>query len=419
MLEVRGFRAFRFNERVCGPLDEVVTPPFDVISPKERAELAARSPYNMMHVLLPEPADGMDPYQAAAKRLEAWLSERALVQDPSDSFYLLEQRFTGLDGEEHVRRGFFARTKLPESADDDDVLDHERTFASKVADRMALTEAAEANLGAVFVLYHDEEDGLGWFLKQMDDRAPEIEAKTADGVLQRVWRVEADDRVTAFFKDRTLYIADGHHRFRTAREYRDKRRAEDPKPGPAPYDYVLMGFVALSDPGLYVWPTHRLLDPPESFDEAQAVEALKEHFDVKDAKGHLAEEVEKGPGCTFGMAVSGGGQYVLHLRDDVDRKAWLGPEHSDEWLALDVTVLHRGVLEEVLGMPEGMEFVYEPMPDKALEMVESGEKGLAFLVKATPTAQVVACAEAHDPMPEKATYFFPKLPSGAVIHRLA
>jgi uncharacterized protein (DUF1015 family) len=419
MIEVRGLRGLRFDTDVVGPLDNVITPPFDVISPVQRAQLTAQSPYNMAHILLPQSVDGLDQYEVAARLLDSWMSQGILRQDKEESLYLLEQTFHGLDGSTLKRRGFIGLTKLPEPTDDD-ILDHERTFDTKVADRMRLTEATRANLGVVFVLYADPEKVLAPFLAQMDARPPDDTATTIDGVTQRIWRVPYDTRVNDLLRKRKLYIADGHHRFRTAREYRDRMHLEHarrygPPTGPRPYDYVLMGFVEFDDPGLRVWPTHRLVDPPENFNLDTSLTRLTKWFEVKKAAGNFRELVENGPGCTLGMAVHGAGQYVLALRD---RDGLLGDNHSEVWRTLDVVVLHSGILEPILGLPRDAELVYEPLFDAALALVESGEKGMAFFVKATPTRQIVACADAHDPMPEKATYFFPKLPSGAVIHRL-
>ncbi len=246
MAEVRGFSAFRFDPAVVGNLDNVVTPPFDVITEDERVMLSARSPYNYTHVILPQDRDGKSKYDVAAETLGKWIAEGALKQDGEESFYLLEQTFTALDGATFGRRGFFGVAKVPEPGEDT-VLGHERTFEWKVTDRLALTEATRTNLGAVFVLYKDDNHALGPFLNQMNMRAPDLEARTFEGVTQKVWRVKADPAVTAFFKDKKLYIADGHHRYRTAHTYRDKMRLAERPDGPRPYDYVLMGF-----PGKFV-----------------------------------------------------------------------------------------------------------------------------------------------------------------------
>jgi uncharacterized protein (DUF1015 family) len=417
MAEIRGFRAFRFDQNVVGDLNNVITPPFDVISPEEREALAARGQHNMAHVLLPEKSGESVQYEAAAKRIESWVAEGALRQDDADSFYLLEQRFKGMDGNELVRRGFFGALKIPEPGEADVILGHERTFERKIADRLQLTAVTRANLGSVFALYDDPDGALAPFLAQMDTRSADAESDTIDGATQRLWRVPQDERVQAFLRERMLYIADGHHRFATACRYRDDMRAKGGTEGLQEWDYVLMGFVAFQDPGLVVWPTHRLLDPPDGFDKDGFLEALAPWFDVE-LTDDLATRVDAAPGCAIGLALHRGGQYLLSLRDDADRAALVGTDRSEAWRGLDVTVLHRGIIERILGLKEGAEFVYDPKPDTSLAAVDAGAKGMAFLVKATRTDQIRACAEARDYMPEKATYFYPKLPSGAVIHRM-
>ncbi len=417
MADVNAFRGLRFNPEKIENYDAVITPPFDVIDPSTREELAQKSPYNMVHLTLPKEQGSLSPYEVAAKEMESRISEGIFIQDDERGFYLLEQIFTGLDGVEHRRRGFFAVARIPEDDDPYTVLGHERTFLSKVQDRLALTEATKANLGAVFVIYDDAENQLAPFLAQMDERNPDIETTTIEGVRQRIWRVPNDVRVEEFFLNRSLYIADGHHRYRTAVEYRNRRRAEEKMPGNHPYDYVLMGFVSMTDPGLVVWPTHRLLDPPDGFDAQAFLKRLEDWFEVTPCEGDLAQQVTDHPSCAFGLAIHGVGRYLLVLRD-IDRAAILGEDADPVWRDLDVALLHKGIFGDILGIPEGAEFVYEPNHNKALEQVDLGTKGLAFLLKAIPPEQVRDCADAGVFMPEKATYFFPKLPTGGVIHRL-
>ena len=414
MAEVRGFSAFRFDPAVVGNLDNVVTPPFDVITEDERVMLSARSPYNYTHVILPQDRDGKSKYDVAAETLGKWIAEGALKQDGEESFYLLEQTFTALDGATFVRRGFFGVAKVPEPGEDT-VLGHERTFEWKVTDRLALTEATRTNLGAVFVLYKDDNHALGPFLNQMNMRAPDLEARTFEGVTQKVWRVKADPAVTAFFKDKKLYIADGHHRYRTAHTYRDKMRLAERPDGPRPYDYVLMGFIAMYDEGLFVYPAHRVIDLPEGFNQQTFLKDLEQWFEVLPVEDHLAEHVREEEECAIGVAFKGGKQFVLRLRD-IDRVELLGNEHGAAWRDLDVSVLHGGILERLLHFPSDALHIYEKDPKLAIDMVESGKKGAAFILRNMLPAQVCACAEARESMPQKATYFFPKLPSGAAVY---
>ena len=228
-----------------------------------------------------------------------------------------------------------------------------------------------------------------------------------------------EPRVTEFFRGKRIYIADGHHRFQTAATYRDLRRGQGDCAPDAPHQFVLMGLVALEDPGLAIYAPHRLAPLPAGFDEARVAGALAEHFDVRTAQGALPDAVAAAPGaCVLGLAVTGGGEYVLRLRDGA-REALLGNDRGPAWRDLDVAVLHRGILEGILGMPEDTEFIYEKSAARALDAVGKGESGLAFILRPARPGQIRACAEAGERMPQKSTYFFPKLPSGAVIHRLA
>lgn len=417
MPEIKGLRAYRYDSKVVGDLSRAITPPYDVITDEERAALAAKNPYSHVHLILPQDRAGEGRYIAAAEDLDRFIQEGALKRDDDESFYLLEQKFAGKNGENHVRRGFFAVVKLPEPGEKI-ILGHERTFTGPVEDRLALTEATKANLGPIFVLYSDPQRRLANFLATMDEREPDGEAVTIDGVTQRYWKVPAASEVKEFLANELLYIADGHHRFQTACYYRDTMREREKPTGLQPYDYCLAGFVAFEDPGLIIYPPHRLLDPPSHFDAKTFFDALAKWFTVDTVDGDLAKAVEGATGTTIGLALHGHGNYLLRLKD-IDRSEMLGEDHGPAWRDLDVAVLHRGILENLLGLPPDSKLVYERGDAKnAIAQVERGEFKMAFIVNATRPEQIRACAEAGEAMPQKSTYFFPKLPSGAVIYRL-
>ncbi|MBL7644849.1 MAG: DUF1015 domain-containing protein [Candidatus Hydrogenedentes bacterium] len=415
MLEVKGFRGLRYNSALVPNLDLAITPPYDVITPEERAALAAGSPHNLVHLILPVESDGRDKYENAAAALESWIAEGALVQDDAPSLYLLRQHFTDLEGNAQVRRGFFGVIRLPE-VNENYVLGHERTFAKPVEDRLRLTEATAANLGAVFGLYSDPEDALAPLLAQMDERPADMRAHTIDNVTQELWRVEDDTLVRGFFKDQTIYIADGHHRFQTACTYRDELRAKLPLDSNHPANFALMGFVSFSDPGLKIYPPHRVVTPPPLFDADAFLSALGEWFDVTAVAEDMPAAVKaSGALGTMGLAIPGKGDYVLSFKGD--RVAFLGDDRGPSWRDLDVALLHRGIIERLLGIPEGTVFEYEKSVAGAMKGAREGGK-LAFILQPTRSEQICACADAKEPMPQKSTYFFPKLPSGAAIHRL-
>ncbi len=419
MLEVTGFRALRFNAAEVGSLDSVITPPYDVITPEQRQELEWRSPYSMVRLILPEERGALSRYEAAAQDFASWQSQGVLTQDDAESFYILEQEFAGTGGAKCTRRAFFATARIPEPGDAT-ILGHEQTFRRTMEDRFLLMQATRANLGPVFVLYADPDDALHAFLHQTDGHRPHLTATTIDGVAQKLWRVPPSDEVTAFFRDKRLYIADGHHRYGTACAYRDLLRERDGRsPGPVPprYEYVLLGFVSLSDPGLAIYPTHRLMALPEGFELERFLETLAKSFEVRPIDDQAIPLLDNTPGCALAVAIHGSGSYLLKLKD-VDREAFLGTDRAPAWRDLDVAVLHRGIIENILGLSADTSFVYERDAAKVLEQVRNGEYGMGFLLKATRAEQIRACAEAAQPMPHKSTYFFPKLPSGAVIHRL-
>jgi len=411
MIEVKPFQGWRFDPARTGSLDGVVTPPYDVISPEERATLG-ENPYSFVHLILPE---GANPYESAAQKLQTWTEEKALIQDEEPSIYLLRQRFTDLDGEVRTRRAFFAIVKLPEPGEDY-ILGHEHTFDKPVEDRLALTRAVEANLGAVFVLYSDPAGILAPMLGEMGGGPPDWEAKTIDGVEQAWWKVAPRMALKDFFADKRLYIADGHHRFRTACLYRDEQRAKGVE-GPQPFDYALMGFVALEDEGLAIYPPHRVVHMAQPPDIPRFLNNIEMFFDVEEVEGgDIRDRLESAENTTIAMAIKGRGSLLLSLKAD-KRDELLGLERGPAWRELDVAVLHRGILEHILGVPEGMEFSYEKSLPKALEAVHEGDASLAFLLRPTRADQICACADAGEPMPQKSTYFFPKLPSGGVFYR--
>ena len=423
MLEVVGFRGLTYDTDRIVCQDYVITPPYDVISPEDRARLTANSHYSMAHLLLPEGSEGRSPYEVASNLLDAWIAGGVLTQDEEPCFYLLRQSFQDLAGVDRVRRAIFAAVSIPEPGERH-ILGHERTFEKPFEDRLRLTEATRANLGAVFGLYSDPENVLAPLLAQMETRTSDAGAVTIDGVRQEFWRVPHDEAVTDFMRGKTLYIADGHHRFLTACAYREAMHKAHPNArGPRPYDFLLMGLVAFEDPGLAIYPPHRLVRKPDGFDSARFLEDLAHWFEVTPVEKDLKSTVERAGkaapsgACVFGVAIHGAGEYLLELRG-IPRAQLLGEDRAPAWRGLDVAVLHRGVIEHILRVPEGTEFVYEKSAKRAVEAARNGDTGLAFILRPTRAEQIRACAEAGEPMPQKSTYFFPKIPSGVVIHRL-
>lgn len=421
MVDVHSFKALMFDGSVTGDLNNVLTPPYDVINAEERERLGASSPFNMTHVMLPQAEGSRDAYANATAILNQWRESGALKQEEEEGIYLLRQKFLDDMGKPRIRKIFFALIRIPE-ADEESILGHERTFDSPVEDRLALTRAVQANLEPIFVMYSDPDQKLTTDLFQvMDQEAPLFAVKTSDEVEQEVWRSAYPAALKEHLKTQVLYIADGHHRFKTACTYRDEQRkaAGDTGFTGKAYDFVLAGFVAFEDSGLCIFPTHRYLPPEFSYDNQELIDRLSPWFDCVALEDTAPEEaLERNPGgCRFVLYTGNKNAWLLTLKEE-KRAELLDTDRKAAWCNLDVAVLHRGIFSRILELPDDILYGYEQEADVTLAQVDEGNASLAFLVRATLSEQVRACAEAVEPMPQKTTFYFPKLPSGAVLNSL-
>lgn len=419
MVEIRGFQGLRFDAAKTGALDDVLTPPYDVIDSKERARLAASCPYNMTHLILPEGEGEETAYETAARLFRNWIAEGALCPDSEPSLYLLRQKFTGPDGAAYMRRAFFALMKLPEP-DERYILGHERTFDKPVEDRLALLHAVQGNLEPIFVMYSDPGNTVeSRLFKPLQEESPLFSAKTSDNVVQELWRISCPEYLAQHFQDQTLYIADGHHRFKTACSWRDECRKNEPESALLqPYDYVMAGFVAFEEPGLKIYAAHRVVPQSVSPDFDSCLEKLRTCFACQKIAENVTEKdlaKADADACAFIMHTKEHGTWLLTLKEE-NRLALVGDERSPAWQALDVAVLHRGILNQLLGVSDDVPLIYEKDARAAVSLVADGKASAAFLLRPTRSEQVRDCAEAFEPMPQKSTYFFPKLPSGSVIY---
>src|SRR3954451_4804464 len=272
MADVQPFRALHYDLERTGGLQAVAAPPYDVIDAEQRAALVARSPYNVVEIDLPT---GDDPYAHAAEGLERWRAEGILVRDDEPALWALEQDYTGPDGRRRTRRGFFARVRVEDYAPGR-IRPHERTHPGPKEDRLRLTRATNANLSPIFSLY-DDPAGAAWgALAPHVDGDPWGEVTDEDGTVHRLWRVadaSATDAVRDALAQTELLIADGHHRYETARVHAEE--TGDPEAG-----WVLMCLVALQDPGLTVFPTHRLLTGLDDGRREKLARVLADDFEA-------------------------------------------------------------------------------------------------------------------------------------------
>jgi uncharacterized protein (DUF1015 family) len=427
--EVSPIQAVHYDLGRVGALADVVAPPYDVIDEVQRAELAGRSPYNVVELDLPRDPDGGDPYEHAAELLSRWTDEGVLTRDTDPTIWSLEQEYTAPDGSRLTRRGFLARVKLAPYGEG--VRPHERTQPGPKEDRLRLTRATRHNLSPIFALH----PGDAWrHLEPALTGDPLGEVTDGEGTTHRVWRIEDPATHKAIAEELAsgeLLIADGHHRYETALAY----QREVGEGGPA--DHVLMALVSVEDPGLTVFPTHRLISGLANDSRRQELLriGLKETFDVEEVPTDQLD-----PAGTEGVGVFG------YIDTDLERGFRLRlPEtpsieqtdgvyygssvpglddRSPAYRTLDAAILEELVLKRLLGMSADdiaakRGISYTPRIDEALTKLDAGDYQAAFILRPTPIDQVREVAAAGETMPPKSTYFFPKLLTGIVFNPLA
>jgi uncharacterized protein (DUF1015 family) len=401
----------------------LVAPPYDVISESQRDELYKANEHNIIRLILGKDLEGdsgnANKYTRAKDLLDKWQEEGVLASDRDDCFYVYLQEYEH-KGERCRRVGFIGLMKIGESAGDA-LLPHERTLAKPKEDRMNLIKRVEGNLSPIFSLYHDPEGKIKDVLEENIAATEPVIDITVDGERNAVWRVSSPtslNMIVSWMKGKNLFIADGHHRYEVARMYRDMRRREKDYDGSA--DHVMMYFTDMADSeNLTIMATHRVIkDMPVG--EGEAISKLGGYFetvfceDLPALVKALEKEFEQGH--AFGYF--GGEKYVLiRPKDRGAILALMTDEKTEDWKNLDVSVLHSAIFENILSVSskEG-NITYVKVPEEGERLVRNGSHMAAFFLNPTRVAQMKAVAEHGEMMPQKSTYFYPKLLSGLVIN---
>jgi uncharacterized protein (DUF1015 family) len=417
MAEIQPINALHYDPARTDGLQHVVAPPYDVIDAEQRAALADGSPYNVVRIDLPE---GAHPYENAAAQLAQWRADGVIVRDPQPAVWALEQDYTGPDGARRTRSGFLARVRVTDYGPGT-IRPHERTHPGPKEDRLRLTRATKANLSPIFSLYSDPSGRAAAALEPATTQTPPwSETTDDDGTVNRVWRVTdgaAIAEVQAAVEPAELLIADGHHRYETARVYAEEIG------GDGPHRYVLMCLVALQDPGLTVFPTHRLIRGLRPEQHETLAKALTDNFEI----APLPSTAELAPPANDEVRIGYidahfKRPYMLMLKDPAIADRAL-PDHAVPYRRLDTAVLEALILKSTLGMTDddidhlsGLGYARDF--EQALELVETAAYDAAFFMAPTPVERVQAVAEAGESMPPKSTYFFPKVPTGLLFNML-
>ncbi len=429
MADVRPFRGVRYGAHA--DLDSLVSPPYDVLGVAQAEELRERSPFNAVHLDLPV-GPGEAPtaaaYAGAAEKLAAWRREGVLVREAEPVVYLVDQTYRGPDGVDRTRRGFIARLVLADFSERV-VLPHEKTHAGPKTDRLELYRATHADLSQIFLLYPDAEGRVADVLSAAASRLTPGEVRVvrdADGNSHRIAPVggEQAPRIAALLREETLYIADGHHRYETALAFRDERRAL----GDHAADTMMVYLCGMNDPGLTVFPTHRLIKGVELPPMAEVLERLSPTFEtlpgaatgLDGCERFIREGLRGGPdpGGAFGLYFPREETCaVARLRDvsALDRLAAEGFSRASA--GLTVTVLHYLILRDALGIDPGHtegRIDYDSDAGDAFARLGAGGYVLGAFINATRASDVKTIADQSETMPQKSTYFYPKLLTGLV-----
>ncbi len=421
MAVVKPFRALQFTP-AAGEIAALTCPPYDIISEEQRAAFLRQNPHNVIRLELPR--EGENPYAVAAETLAAWQAEGKLKQYDVPAFYLYAIDFT-VDGKEYNIAGIVGAVQLSPFSEGV-VLPHEYTLSKAKADRFELMKATACNFSNIYSLYQDGDNKLD-VMTFADTATAVFDMVDEAGLRHRLWAIENEadcERLTAHFADKKLYIADGHHRYETAIHYRDWRR-ENGTPVGAPSDSVMMMLVEMSHPGLVVFPTHRLVRNLPQADAAALLKACEGQFAVEtvapaDFKASLDAAYAQGK-TAFGFYAKDAAA-LLTLKDDTAVKALL-PELSAASQELDVTVLHTLILEQLLkidkeDMAAQRSLTYTRDMAEAIASVDNGDSQYAFLLNPTRVSEIGAVASAGEKMPQKSTYFYPKLITGLTMRWL-
>jgi uncharacterized protein (DUF1015 family) len=423
MAEIQPLRALHYDLGRVPSLAAVIAPPYDVIDDAQRAALLQRSGHNIVAVDLPEPTAGEpDRYAHAAALLDAWTADGVLVRDDEPALWALEQAFTGPDGAARTRRGIFARVRVTDYGPGR-IRPHERTHPGPKADRLALTRATRANVSPIFSLFDDPQERVAALVGATYAAEPFGEATDDEGTANRLWCVGDPETVAAIqaaLADTELLIADGHHRYETARAYAEEIGGE------GEHRYILMQLVAMQVPGLVVHPTHRLVrgladDPARQ--EALAA-ALREHFDIEEVAHDALRPPAGGAPLQLGYI---DGHFKRAFRCTLKTQAIADaalPGLPDAYRTLDTAVLEALLLKGPLGLTEDdishlNGLGYSRTDEEALALVLDGTYDCAFFLRPSPVDQVRAVAATGVNMPPKSTFFYPKVPTGLLLSPLA
>jgi len=419
MADFQPLCGIEYNTDIAGDFEELISPPYDVIDRKMRRRFAEKSPYNIVRLILPEPSDGLDRYQAAGRLVKEWLDRGVLVKS-GRAFYVLEQRFE-MGGAELVRTAIIGRVRLGPWRENG-VYPHEVTLPKPKADRLNLYRATRLQPGPVFSLFEDKGAKAAEILRRLKTSPPYRTVRGPEGTTDRVWKITDGKTTAALVKvcaEERFFVADGHHRYETALAYRDEIASRRSLPPQHPANFVLTAAVPFDDPGLVILPTHRLLKFADPDIMAKALRALEEDYLV-DNEDNIDEEsmASRLPGA---IAVYTGGEwYVLRMKEETRES--FRKEAGELMAGLNVYEVRKRVLnrffDDVDEAVASERITYTHDLHDAIRGVDRKTSDAAVILSPLSVRTMAQVARAGRTMPPKSTYFYPKMPTGVVLKPL-
>ncbi len=432
MVEISPFKGITYNKKMIDELDNVMSPPYDIISEKMQSELYQKHPYNFVKIILgkqfPEDTEKNNRYTRAKELFDEWQEKSILLESENSVIYPYKIEYL-FNNEIKTMNGFFVLLKLDPHYKL--IKAHERTLSKPKADRLNLLRACQANLEPIQLLYIDEDDNIQRKIEKALN-SPLFEIKGYDGFTHKLWKLDNDtiiNDIVTMLKDEILFIADGHHRYQTAINYADELRKKTGNTNiNVPFNYRMVILVNMFDTGLSILPTHRLVKK-SGINIEHLLADLNEYFliEKKEVKSNdytsignkIIKDIETKSAHKFALFCKNQ-YYILTLKDEkvMDK---LAPDRSLTWRTLDVSILHKIILEKLLGINENNledHVKYTRVDSEAIKFVLEGEFDLSFLMNATKIEELKAIADAGEHMPQKSTYFLPKMLSGLVMYKM-
>lgn len=424
MAVIKAFKGLRYTEK-AGDINGIVCPPYDIISDQQRTDYINKNQNNIIRLELPK---GENAYKEAGKTLSQWLENGILATDNKEGIYIYEMEFSANGIPNQKVKGFISLVKLEEFSKGI-VLPHEETLSKAKTDRFNLMSETFCNFSQIYSLYMDEDNSTYNIIDEQSNQRADVEVTDNDGVIHRLWCVYNEEviaKVTAKFDDKKLYIADGHHRYETALNFHKHLCEKGISTQTSQSGYVCMMLVNMENDGLVVFPTHRIVRDLEDFDINKVIEKCKDYFTITEKvsldnlEASLADLYKNGEKA-FALYTGENGYYLLVLKEKDIIKSFL-PSMSDAYCHLDVSILHSLVLERIFGidkenMANQINLTYTRDFNEAINTVKNKNANCAFILNPTRVSEIRDVALASEKMPQKSTYFYPKLITGMVMNK--